>query len=139
MLLLLLLVVLAWYGWPVFFTRDEEPGPPREIKAWTAVLPPPAAVSSVAAEPRVPLDASEASTGLIRDEEITIVIPAELLKEPFREKDLAIVIRWGDTLWDIADRYTGNPWNYRRIARENNIRNPNLIFPRQTLNIRTRP
>jgi hypothetical protein len=36
-------------------------------------------------------------------------------------------IRWGDTLWDISDVFYRDPWQYRRIARFNNIRNPNLI------------
>ncbi len=37
-------------------------------------------------------------------------------------------IRWGDTLWDIATRYYGNPWLYKKIAKANNIRNPDLII-----------
>lgn len=37
-------------------------------------------------------------------------------------------IRWGDTLWDIAEAFYRNPWLYPRIARFNNIRNPNLII-----------
>ena len=36
-------------------------------------------------------------------------------------------IRWGDTLWDIADAFYRNAWLYPRIVRHNNIRNPNLI------------
>ena len=37
-------------------------------------------------------------------------------------------IKWGDTLWDIAATYYRNPWLYPRIARENRITNPDLIF-----------
>ncbi|MDR2095411.1 MAG: LysM peptidoglycan-binding domain-containing protein [Treponema sp.] len=37
-------------------------------------------------------------------------------------------IRWGDTLWDIAEAFYRNPWLYPRIARYNNIRNPDLII-----------
>ena len=37
-------------------------------------------------------------------------------------------IRWGDTLWDIAGTYYRNPWLYPKIARENSITNPDLIF-----------
>jgi nucleoid-associated protein YgaU len=36
-------------------------------------------------------------------------------------------IRWGDTLWDISEAFYRNPWLYLRIARFNNIRNPDLI------------
>ncbi|MDR1447240.1 MAG: LysM peptidoglycan-binding domain-containing protein [Treponema sp.] len=49
--------------------------------------------------------------------------PATIPKEgvPYR-------IRWGDTLWDIAAAFYRNPWLYPRIARFNNIRNPDLII-----------
>lgn len=37
-------------------------------------------------------------------------------------------IKWGDTLWDLADAYYKNPWRYTRIARYNNIRDPDYII-----------
>jgi nucleoid-associated protein YgaU len=37
-------------------------------------------------------------------------------------------IKWGDTLWDIAATYYRNPWLYPKIARENRITDPDLIF-----------
>ena len=37
------------------------------------------------------------------------------------------LIRWGDTLWDLAETFYRNPWRYSYIARYNGIRNPNLI------------
>jgi hypothetical protein len=37
-------------------------------------------------------------------------------------------VKWGDTLWDIAATYYRNPWLYPKIARENSITNPDLIF-----------
>jgi len=37
-------------------------------------------------------------------------------------------IRWGDTLWDISEAFYRNPWLYPRIARYNNIKNPDLII-----------
>jgi hypothetical protein len=37
-------------------------------------------------------------------------------------------IRWGDTLWDISAAFYRNPWLYPRIARFNNIRNPDRII-----------
>ncbi len=43
------------------------------------------------------------------------------------------VVQRGDTLWDIANRLTGNPLNYRSLAGRNRIPNPDLIFPGQTL------
>ncbi len=37
-------------------------------------------------------------------------------------------IKWGDTLWDIAATYYRNPWLYPKIAKANQISNPDLIF-----------
>ncbi|HVO38651.1 MAG TPA: chemotaxis protein CheW [Spirochaetia bacterium] len=43
------------------------------------------------------------------------------------------VVKEGDTLWDISNRFTGNPFNYRIIAGQNKIQNPDLIFPGQEI------
>ena len=43
------------------------------------------------------------------------------------------VVKEGDTLWDISSRLTGDPLNYRTIAGQNRIPNPDLIFPGQQL------
>jgi hypothetical protein len=44
-------------------------------------------------------------------------------------------IRWGDTLWDISEAFYRNPWLYQRIARFNNIRNPDFIISGTTIRI----
>jgi chemotaxis signal transduction protein/nucleoid-associated protein YgaU len=41
----------------------------------------------------------------------------------------------GDTLWSISERFTGNPFNYPRIAGENKIANADLIFPGQKIRL----
>jgi len=41
----------------------------------------------------------------------------------------------GDTLWGIAKRFTGNPLNYPRVARDNSIATPDLIFPGQRIRL----
>ena len=46
-------------------------------------------------------------------------------------------IQWGDTLWDISAAFYRNPWLYPRIARYNNIRNPDMII--SGFNIRIPP
>jgi len=48
---------------------------------------------------------------------------------------VAYKIRWGDTLWDIAGAFYRNPWLYPRIARFNNIRNPDLIIAGTTIRV----
>ena len=37
-------------------------------------------------------------------------------------------VKWGDTLWDIAQSYYNNPWLYHRIASANKIKNPDYIM-----------
>ncbi len=48
--------------------------------------------------------------------------------------DVYVVVH-GDTLWSISKRFTGNPFNYPRIAGENKIANPDLIFSGQRIRL----
>jgi chemotaxis signal transduction protein/nucleoid-associated protein YgaU len=50
------------------------------------------------------------------------------------EQNIYTVVK-GDTLWDIAKRFTGNPFNYPRVARDNSIATPDLIFPGQRIKL----
>ena len=45
----------------------------------------------------------------------------------------------GDTLWDIAAHYLGNPFQYPELARLSQIRNPDLIYPGDIIRIRLKP
>jgi len=45
----------------------------------------------------------------------------------------------GDNLWNIAKRFTGNPLNYPRVAKDNSIATPDLIFPGQRIHVRNEP
>ena len=53
------------------------------------------------------------------------------------EKTLNYVVQRGDTLWEIASKYLGSGTKYPQIAQENNIKNPNLIYPGQVFKITT--
>ena len=44
-------------------------------------------------------------------------------------------IRWGDTLWDISEAFYRTPWQYPRIARFNNIQNPDYIIAGRTIRV----
>lgn len=69
-----------------------------------------------------------------KEDEIVIVEKAEevIPEQPpvVEEKpaDITYKIKWGDTLWDIADTYYKNPWRYKYIARFNKIKNPDYII-----------
>jgi nucleoid-associated protein YgaU len=41
----------------------------------------------------------------------------------------------GDTLWDIAEHYLGDPFQYPELARLSQIRNPDLIYPGDIIRI----
>ena len=46
------------------------------------------------------------------------------------------VVQYGDTLWDIAGTYLGNPYRWREIHQNNPfITNPNLIYPGDILDV----
>jgi nucleoid-associated protein YgaU len=45
----------------------------------------------------------------------------------------------GDTLWDIAAYYLGDPFQYPELARLSQIRNPDLIYPGDIIRIIKKP
>ena len=50
-------------------------------------------------------------------------------------KEIVYKIKWGDTLWDLSAAYYKNPWLYPKIARYNNIKNPDYIIAGSTIRI----
>jgi nucleoid-associated protein YgaU len=54
-----------------------------------------------------------------------------------RRSSRTVIVRHGDTLWDIASRYYGRGFRFTRIYRSNRgqIRDPNLIYPRQRITL----
>ena len=71
-----------------------------------------------------------------KEEEVIVVEKAEeivpeqppVVEEEPAPKVITYKIKWGDTLWDIADTYYKNPWKYKFIAKHNNIKNPDHII-----------
>lgn len=61
---------------------------------------------------------------------------AVLTRPAAREISKEYTIKSGDTLWMIAKTLTGNGANYAAIAKNNGIKNPNLIYPGQKLVIK---
>jgi hypothetical protein len=103
---------------PAPVTPEPEPVVPAE----TPVIQAPQTPSVPAASP-VRRDRPEAPVASYK---VPQTIPRE--GAPYR-------IRWGDTLWDISEAFYRNPWLYPRIARFNNIRNPDLIISGTTIRI----
>ncbi|MCR4713593.1 MAG: LysM peptidoglycan-binding domain-containing protein [Treponemataceae bacterium] len=65
---------------------------------------------------------------VVLNETVPPVVP-ETKKE---QKEISNIIRhlvkWGDTLWDLAGFYYRNPWLYKIISDANNLKNPDLII-----------
>ncbi|MDE5899498.1 MAG: LysM peptidoglycan-binding domain-containing protein [Treponemataceae bacterium] len=92
-------------------------------------------------EPAPPLPEPEPEV-VEAQEDVVIVVaePEKVVPEPPAEPEvkpqgIVYKIKWGDTLWDIADAYYKNPWRYHMIARHNNIRDPDYIISGTTIEL----
>ena len=70
-------------------------------------------------------------TAAVEDVIVIVETPSVTPAPPPQATQKADVVRyevkWGDTLWDIAQSYYNNPWLYQRIVSANNIKNPDYI------------
>ena len=95
------------------------------------------------AEPTVtiPVENVETELPVLEKEDLTsakeneIVITPEPVVPEIPEPKVEVApakviyrIKWGDTLWDLAESYYQNPWLYPKIAKVNNIKNPDVII-----------
>ena len=93
----------------------------------------PAPETAAVAEPE-PEPEPEPAVPEAKEDEIVIiekaeeVVPAQPPVAEEKPKNITYKIKWGDTLWDIADTYYKNPWRYKYIARYNGIKNPDYII-----------
>jgi len=114
-----------------------EPAPAKEpapvVTAEPAPVKEPAPPPVKIAEP-APVVQTPAQTQVARKNPSAPVysykVPATIPRE-----GVNYIVRWGDTLWDISGAFYSNPWLYPRIARYNNIRNPNYIISGRTIRI----
>ena len=81
-------------------------------------------------EPPVPQATEDEIVIIEKAEE---VVPAQPPVAEEKPKDIVYKIKWGDTLWDIADTYYKNPWRYKKIAAYNKIKNPDYIISGTTI------
>ena len=101
----------------------------KETVAVEAPAPEPSPASVVEPEPEPEPAVPEAKEDeIIIIEKAEEVVPAQPPVAEEKPKDITYKIKWGDTLWDIADTYYKNPWRYKYIARYNGIRNPDYII-----------
>ena len=62
---------------------------------------------------------------IVETPSVTPVQPPQVTK---KSDVVRYQVKWGDTLWDIAQSYYNNPWLYQRIASANKIKNPDYIM-----------
>lgn len=127
-LVLLVALGLALIGVVAYFVyrslqRPEAPAIEKPVEP-ASVAPAPKA-----AEPQKAAPAADQRA-------VTVTPPAaaaEPRTPPEGERGVRYRIKWGDTLWDLSSSYYRDPWLYPRIARANDIKNPDLIFAGTTV------
>lgn len=62
----------------------------------------------------------------------------EALEENVVPGEIRHIVVEGDTLWDIAEKYLGDPFQYPELARNSQIRDPDLIYPGDVVIIRNK-
>jgi chemotaxis signal transduction protein len=115
-------------------TKSTEPTPPvnsdpaeeKPVKAQTTGTPPAKADRALPLLPRQPEPLAEWPKE--HPPALTIIVPDDM---PLTAR--VYTVKEGDTLWDISRRFTGTPYNYPSVAHENDIANPDLIYPEQPI------
>jgi LysM repeat protein len=107
------------------------PPAPAPVPVEITPIPEPSVTTPVIEAPVAPTPASPA-----RSRERTLA-PVTQYKVPttIPRGGVPYKIQWGDTLWEISEAFYRNPWLYSRIARFNNIRDPNRIISGTTIRI----
>jgi hypothetical protein len=90
------------------------PAPPAAVTP--PPVPPPVIVAPVTAPAPAPGDRPPPAVAAF---DVPVLIPPD---------GIVYRVRWGDTLWAIAEAFYRDPFLYPHIARFNNITNPNFII-----------
>ena len=111
--LLILFVIPSKYNLITMHGGRETPAAVQEIQE-PAVQP---------AEPEPVPEPTPAPAPEAKENEVVVapaaeaVVPEKPAEPAEKTEDIVYRIKWGDTLWDIADAYYKNLWRYHRIAR----------------------
>ncbi len=116
-------------GTPAQEAPEEAEGPPAEEVAEAPAEEAPQAVEVPEAPPAEEEPAAEAPAPEAP------APPAAEPEKPSAPRSVVYRIKKGDTLWDLSNSFYRTPWLYRKIARDNNISNPDLIYAGTDLNI----
>jgi len=65
-----------------------------------------------------------------------LLAPLSAYADPLFKTTEQYVVKEGDTLWDISNKFLHEPWKWSELWLENpSIENPNLIYPKDIINI----
>ncbi len=113
---LLLLAGLVYFLYNSF-SGKEAPSLQAEKKGTT-----PAVTAPPAPQKKAPVTAAAPVAA------VKTPVVSEAKKTDVNDKGVWYRIRWGDTLWGISYSFYSSPKLYAKIAKENKIKNPDLIF-----------
>ncbi len=113
---LLLLAGLVYFLYNSF-SGKEAPSLQAEKKGTT-----PAITAPPAPQKKAPVTAAAPAAA------VKTPVVSEAKKTDVNDKGVWYRIRWGDTLWGISYSFYSSPKLYAKIAKENKIKNPDLIF-----------
>jgi chemotaxis signal transduction protein/nucleoid-associated protein YgaU len=137
----LMLLFSGWLFYDILSVRNisEEPSPPLsgDMEKIVPANEGPGKKISTSEQPH-PSPVGESSTPKLnpRNSSPSLIF---IVPEDSPVKNGTYEIQHGDTLWGIARRFTGNPYNYPKVAKDNDIPNPDLIFPDQKITLKKMP
>ncbi|MDR1287669.1 MAG: LysM peptidoglycan-binding domain-containing protein [Treponema sp.] len=108
---------------------------PSQVPEAKPAAPPPSAPSAPPPVIEAPAAPAPVRTGAVRRDRPPAPVSSYRVPATIPREGVAYRLRWGDTLWDISEAFYRDPWLYPRIARFNNIRNPDLIISGTTIRI----
>ncbi|MBR6583578.1 MAG: LysM peptidoglycan-binding domain-containing protein [Treponema sp.] len=116
--------ILVLFFVPGIFKTDKEPTSEISETTIEQIIP-----EQVVEEPEEVIpEAKEDEIIVVEKAEEVVPEQPPVVEEEQAPKVITYKIKWGDTLWDIADTYYKNPWKYKFIAKHNNIKNPDHII-----------
>lgn len=108
-------------------TTEEPPAPLVEVQEIETKVEEEPKHEEIEPEPE-PIAPPAQEEEVVVVEQAELVVPEQPPVTPEKPKDIDYKIKWGDTLWDIADTYYKNPWRYKYIAKFNHIKDPDYII-----------
>lgn len=115
--------ILVLFFVPGIFKTDKEPTSEISETTIEQIIP-----EQVVEEPEEVVPEAKEEEVIVVEKVEEIVPEQPPVVEVEKPKSITYKIKWGDTLWDIADTYYKNPWKYKFIAKHNNIKNPDHII-----------